>query len=134
MKTAWKHDDTEWDPFTVLGEVELVDSVGGAVRDQCVMLDAWLVALAEGLLAIREGRAESIDLIDEPEPLEFLIQDNIRMLQWQEQRVIIEDLSASCDDLAGKMRELAFDLASRPEPRDESAITELESYAVRLTD
>lgn len=67
MLVHWEHSEDEWDPFTILGSIDLQGDVCGRIKDDCLILDTWLASLGRGLLELRAGKQSAfIDTIDEP--------------------------------------------------------------------
>ena len=55
MQLIWEHAAEEWDPFSLVGTIQVQGTCGSIVHDDCITLDCWLVAFAQGLLKLRTG-------------------------------------------------------------------------------
>ena len=61
MDLTWDHDNAEWDEYPRNGTVVVHGYCGNVIRDECLTLDSWLVALARGLLTLRNGMKSCTD-------------------------------------------------------------------------
>jgi hypothetical protein len=59
------------DPDELLGGIVLEGENGSRIEESTTFLDTFLLALAQGLVAVAGGARESVDIFDEPNPLLF---------------------------------------------------------------
>lgn len=135
MLIHWEYDDEEWDPYTLLGRVELEGDVCGRIHGEYLILDTWLLGLAQGLLEILRGRrVVFIDTFDEPDYIRICAVDGVITIRWIDQSLQLSDLTAACVSMAVQLRALADDLLKRPPPRCDQTISMLQLQAGRLVE
>lgn len=134
MIIHWDHDNEEWDPFTILGSINLQGDVSGRIQGDCLILDTWFVSLGRGLLEIRSGKQSAfVDTIDEPDEIYLSTDGDQLTIRWIDQHLEVSSLDTACTSVAAQLSALADDLATRPPPRDEQSIYELRQLADRLS-
>jgi hypothetical protein len=126
MKIEWKFDDEkEWDPFTLLGTIKLIDEFGNFIEDRITILDSWFIAINKGLASLADGINLDVDLIDEPDPLLFISKDDKLSIRYKNQKVYLRNVSDAIESLRLAVTKFVEILMEYPEPRDETAIVEL---------
>ena len=72
MKIVWKlyEDDgvTADDP---LGSISITGDDGKVIAQEATYLDSWFEALLSGVRAIKAGEEQTIEMVEEPDPLEL---------------------------------------------------------------
>ncbi len=86
------YNEKELDPFDILGEINLSDDKT-ILRDTNVYLDSWLCGFVEGLIIIKSGYNCIIDLVEEPNPLEFTLSEKNAKISYKQTSVIVEDIN-----------------------------------------
>lgn len=81
-------DDIEIDSNEILGTLKLL-GIKGAIEDHDTYLDSWILGLIKGLNKIQLEPSVSIDLIDEPYPLNFKKNDKGLAITYKNQEVLI---------------------------------------------
>src|SRR2546425_11642503 len=72
MKIEWHLDLGEaLDPDNLLGDITLSDAQT-RLEERDTYIDSWLVALITGLQAVQAGQSISVDIPEEPAPLDFI--------------------------------------------------------------
>ena len=133
MHLKWDHDKGEWDPFSILGSLTLQGDVNGKIHDDCLILDSWLIGFARGLLELRSGASRvSVDTTDEPEEIHLRRRGEGFEVSWRHQLAEVSALDLACSRVASTLQALADDLRIHAPPRDERAIDELHTNAIKL--
>lgn len=85
MNIAWKlYEDDAVEADDPLGSISIVDANGGKIIQEATYLDSWFEALLHGVRALRAGEEESIEMVEEPDPLEFSVEGpRIRLTHYQ---------------------------------------------------
>ena len=81
MAISWKlNEEGGVDPDELLGGIVLEGENGSRLEESTTFLDTFLLALAEGLVAVADGGRESVDIFDEPNSLLFdRVSDNVNI-------------------------------------------------------
>ena len=74
----------------VLGTIRISDYSGSIVEED-TYLDSWLYALIINLPGIERREIDTVDLVDEPNPLEFLYIDNGLLMRYKDKTINIEN-------------------------------------------
>ena len=82
IKWKWDDETNEWDPYTLLGTIQIVGENGESIVDNCTILDIWIKPLFNGLIKIKDHKESKFDLIDESSPLEFKIIDHKKYIRY----------------------------------------------------
>ena len=125
MKVHWVFDEEEWDPFTLLGEIRITGDHESEIRDDCIILDTWFLALIEGLESLSRGRSKDVDLVDESDPLRFATAGHRYEIRYKDQTLSFGDVSLAYSHLREVVCNFVDILRGYPEPRDETIIGKL---------
>jgi hypothetical protein len=72
MTISWKIDEEMGVyPEDLLGNISLHDSMGRRLEESATFLDTFFLALATGLSVASDGGWSSVDIFDEPDPIQF---------------------------------------------------------------
>lgn len=130
MKIYWAFDEEpEWDPFTLLGQISITGDQESEIRDDCIILDMWFLALFEGIESLSQGLSKEVDLVDEPDPLRFMAREHRFEIHYQEKVVFFSDIHQALAELKEVVGQFVNVLLEYPAPRDEAAIRELARIA-----
>lgn len=88
------------DVDSLIGDIEIGDGYRAIVED-ATFLDAWFYALVHGLAEIRVRHHCEIDLIDEPDPLIFDLQDGKLAITYKDMTVVADSVEDFAVDLRG---------------------------------
>jgi hypothetical protein len=99
MDISWKVYDSEGaDADNPLGTISLTDGEGAVISQEAVYLDTWFEALLAGLRGMVAGEEESLQLVEEPDPLEFRLEDDLLVLT-QDVYVVRVNLREAIDEI-----------------------------------
>jgi hypothetical protein len=81
MKIEWTlYEEEGIDPDDPLGTIVLSDDEGNEIRQEATYLDSWFEALIEGLRSLQAGEEEAVEILEEPDPLEFrMVNDGVEI-------------------------------------------------------
>jgi hypothetical protein len=81
MDITWKLYEAEGvDAGNPLGTISVTADDGAVISQEAVYLDSWFEALLAGLRGMVAGDEESLQLVEEPDPLEFRLEDELLVL------------------------------------------------------
>lgn len=125
MKIEWHFDEEEWDLYTLLGEITIVGDQETSISDDCTILDRWLVGISEGLRSLSKNAPIDVDLVDEPDPLRFGINDEKYEIHYKDMMASFSDLTQAIEELKEAVQKFLQALLQHPEPRSGIVIEEL---------
>lgn len=75
MNIAWRlYDDDELVADDPLGSITITDPDGARINQDATYLDSWFQALLQGVRSLEAGEEESIEMVEEPDPLELSVE------------------------------------------------------------
>lgn len=92
------YNEKELNSFDILGEISLSDEKT-ILRDTNVYLDSWLCGFVEGLIILKSGYNCIIDLVEEPNPLEFTLSEKNAKISYKQTSVLVDDINVFEKDL-----------------------------------
>jgi hypothetical protein len=99
MDITWKLYESEGiDAGNPLGTISVTDDDGAVITQEAVYLDTWFEALLAGLRGMVAGEEESLQLVEEPDPLEFRLEDE-RLVLTQDVFVVRLNLREAIDEI-----------------------------------
>lgn len=123
MKINWNWDtDSVWDHFTLLGSIKLTDETGHQIIDKCTLIDSWVPALLDGLNKLEHNNESNIDLIVEPDPLEFLLRDNAKIIKYGSSEIVVSDCKEAINQLVKVCVSVLSDIEEHNGVKDNEAI------------
>lgn len=88
----WKWDpEPEWDPYTLLGTIEIKDTFGNSIIEECIMIDDWITPIMNGLKSLQKNEPCKFEIMSEPSPLIFDIDRNGKLIRYQNQIIHVID-------------------------------------------
>ena len=100
--------EDDFHPMDILGEIELSDSKSKII-DSCIFLDSFFCSLVQGFIAVKRGNNVIIDLLDEPDTIEFLISEKSIRINYMNQFIITDIISLE-DELKRSVASLLDEL------------------------
>jgi hypothetical protein len=113
-------EEDEFDPVDPGGAISIVSN-GQAISARYVYLDSWLEALITGLKEIEAGRAANVDLIEEPDPLEFDPLNGGLKITYRNTTVMVK----SIDEFREALRKAAKDFLDQMKPYERTENNQL---------
>lgn len=75
MKITWTlYEEDGLDAEDPLGSIEITEGDGDGIRQAATYIDSWFQALLQGARSLSAGEEESIEMLEEPDPLEFSVE------------------------------------------------------------
>jgi hypothetical protein len=79
-------------PHDILGEISLTDK-NSTIRETNAYIDSWICSLVQGLIILKNGYNNSIDLVAESKPIEFKSIKNRIIISYRDSSIEVDDLS-----------------------------------------
>ena len=72
MNISWKlYEEDGLSADDPLGSITITDGDGGIITQEATYLDSWFEALLHGVRSIKAGEEQTIEMVEEPDPLEL---------------------------------------------------------------
>jgi|SRR5215213_9137953 len=108
---------TPLDTESILGRIKLSKGEESIEEDN-TYLDSWLIALIEGLDRIERNQRVSIDLVEEPDPLELDWTSGRLTIQYKSQKLVLDGK----EELRTALKESARSMASKFDSVEETLL------------
>lgn len=99
MNIAWRlYDDDELVADDPLGSITITDGDGDRISQNATYLDSWFQALLQGVRSLKAGEEESIEMVEEPDPLELRVEGS-RLRLKHDQSTVNLDMVAAIEEI-----------------------------------
>lgn len=126
--------DTEdrLDPSEPLGKIEIFGNDGSSIKEEVIFVDSVLFAIANGLLEIDNQSTFSSEIIDEPNPLNFVKKENEYQIEYMGSSISFFSLSEAIKELIKNVHELKLAFFKPGSPEFDSYFDEFDDIIHKL--
>lgn len=95
MKIVWKlYEEDGISADDPLGSITITADDGAVITQEATYLDSWFEGLLAGVRSIKAGEEQSIEMVEEPDPLEFEMSGDRLSITHDEATVLLDPVEA----------------------------------------